>query len=185
MTWPFSLFCLGSSTADKHILLDFPRNGLGWISRIVHKFLIGLDTFKALGHCARNQFVTRLSKIKLFSSVCKFFKINLLSSPLSKLFHRLLPNPFLKQVMAPELAHLSMIMMRSNWWHRLRWKKEKLILIDLHLDLFSLHRLCTLRKTKYNVQPRYLHTDRANCVAGPGGEGQSIKDTDFKWWTSA
>ena len=144
MTWLFSLFCLDSFNADKHILLDFPRNGLGWFSRIVHKLLIGLDTFKALGHCARNQFVSRLSKIKLFSSLCKFFKINLFSSPLSKLFHRLLPNPFLKQVMAPQLAHLSMIMMRSNWWHRLRWKKEKLILIDLHLDLFSFHGLCTL-----------------------------------------
>ena len=57
-------------------------------------------------------------------------------------------------------------------------KKEKLILIDLHLDLFSFHRLCTLWRIKYNVQPRYLHTDRANRVAGV--EGQSIKDTNFK-----
>ena len=100
---------------------------------------------------------------------------------MSKLFHRLLPNPFLKQVMAPQFAHLSMITMRSSWWHLVK-KKEKLILIDLHLDLFSFHWLCTLWKTKYNVRPRYLHTDRANCVWGV--EGQSIKDTNFKWWKS-
>ena len=155
MTWLFSLFCLDSFNADKHILLDFPRNGLGWFSRIVHKLLIGLDTFKALGHCARNQFVSRLSKIKLFSSLCKFFKINLLSSPLSKLFHRLLPNPFLKQVMAPQFAHLSMVMMRSSLWHLLRWmSKEKLILIDLHLDLFSFHRLCTLLEDQVQCSTR-------------------------------
>ena len=101
-------------------------------------------------------------------------------------FEQTFPPPFAKPVLevgngarvrTPEHDHDENKLMTLVKKHG---KKEKLILIDLNLDLFSFYKLCTLWKTKYNVQPRYLHTDRANCVAGPGVEGQSIKDTDFK-----
>ena len=145
MTWLFSLFCLDSFNADKHILLDFPRNGLGWISRIVHKFLIGLDTFKALGHCANNQIVSRLSKINLFSPQCKLFKIDLLILTFEQTFPPPSAKPVLEagngaRVHTPEHDHDEnklMTLVKMG-------KKEKLILIDLHLDLFSFHGLCTL-----------------------------------------